>query len=145
MRYACMTGFLIATLALSLSPVPSQAAATPHRHRLGVVVQVSNDNPEAWDFTLLNISYIQAQLGKNRLPIEVVAFGPGIFMLTRNSVVRERLGKAMKNGVRFVACEDSMQAHKLAREDMYPGITFVPLGIAEIVSKQRQGWSYLKP
>ncbi len=143
MRDARKTAFLIVTLALFLSSVPSPAAVPGYRH--GVVVQVSNKDPESWGLTLLNIKYIQEQLGQNRLPIEVVAFGPGVYMLTRNSVVREGLRRAMQHGVRFVACETSMRARRIMRKDMYPGVTFVPLGIAEIITKQREGWSYLKP
>ena len=143
MHYARKTAFLIATLALFLSSVPAPAAASAYHP--GVIVQVSNKDPESWDLTLLNIKYIQEQLGQNRLPIEVVAFGPGVYMLTRNSVVRGGLRRAMQHGVRFVACETSMRARRIMRKDMYPGVTFVPLGIAEIITKQREGWSYLKP
>ena len=143
MRYARKMALLIVALALFLPSVPSPAAAPGYHH--GVVVQVSNQDPESWDLTLLNIKYIQEQLGKKSLPIEVVAFGPGVYMLTRNSVVREGLRRAMQHGVRFVACETSMHTRSIRRKDMYPGVTFVPLGIAEIITKQREGWSYLKP
>ncbi|MDA8363884.1 MAG: DsrE family protein [Gammaproteobacteria bacterium] len=142
MRYLRALALLVALLGL-LVPVSSPAAAAGHRH--GVVIQVSNNNPEAWDFTLLNISYIQVQPGNRHLPIEVVAFGPGIYMLTRNSEVRAGLRKAMQHGVHFVAGEASMKSRGLKRRDIYPGVTFVPLGIAEIIARQREGWSYLKP
>ncbi|MHB8347618.1 MAG: DsrE family protein [Acidiferrobacterales bacterium] len=143
MRFARVTVPLIAVLALFLSPAASHAAVVGKN--TGVVIQVSNKNPEAWGLTLLNIRYIQEQMGKKRLPIEVVAFGPGVYMLTRNSKVRQGLRRAMHNGVRFVACEASMHTRRLAEKDMYPGVAFTPLGIAEIIKKQRAGWSYLKP
>ncbi|MHB8454586.1 MAG: DsrE family protein [Acidiferrobacterales bacterium] len=111
----------------------------------GVVVQVNNDNLAKWAFTLTNVDNIQTQLGKKKVKIEVVAFGPGIFMLERNSGIRQQLDEAMKNGVTFRASEASMREHKLARKDIYPGVTFVPSGVAEIVNKQRDGWAYLKP
>ncbi len=111
----------------------------------GVVVQVNDDSLAKWSFTLTNVDNIQAQLGKKKVKIEVVAFGPGIFMLKRNSGIRQQLEKEMKNGVTFSACEASMREHRLARQDIYPGVAFVPSGVAEIVNKQRDGWSYLKP
>ncbi len=117
-------------------------AVATHR---GVVIQVSAANPAAWDMTLRNIGFIRTQLNGIPLPLEVVAFGPGVDMLKRDSVVHAGLRSAMRDGVRFVACESSMHARGLKRTDMYPGVNFVPLGVAEIVRKQREGWSYLKP
>ncbi len=128
---------LIAAFFLSLT---TAAADEP-----GVVVQVNDDSLAKWSFTLTNVENIQAQLGKKKVKIEIVAFGPGIFMLERNSGVRQQLDEAMKNGVTFIACEASMREHNLARKDIYPGVGFVPSGVAEIVNKQRDGWSYLKP
>ncbi len=141
MRYARLIVLLFALLGLLLPACVQAAAARRH----GVVIQVSNDDPESWDFTLTNIRYIQKQLGNHQMPIEVVAFGPGVYMLARDSEVRTDLHKAMEQGVRFVAGETSMRARGLSPKNMYPGIRFVPLGIAEIIRRQRAGWSYLKP
>ena len=109
----------------------------------GVVIQVSDDSLAAWNFTLRNVKNMKSQLGK--VKIEVVAFGPGIYMLKRDSGVGDQLDAEMLQGVTFVACEDSMHARKLTRKDMHPDLVFVPSGVAEIVAKQLQNWSYLKP
>ena len=130
---------LVLALVLRRGPVPAVAT-----HR-GVVIQVSTANPASWDMTLNNIGFIQSQLSGTPLPLEVVAFGPGVDMLKRDSVVHAGLRSAMREGVRFVACESSMHTRELKRADMYPGVNFVPLGVAEIVRKQREGWFYLKP
>jgi len=136
-----MSACLLCAVAMILSlGLHSTASA---EDKPGVIIQVSDNSPAVWLFTLRNVENMQTQLGK--VKIEVVAFGPGIYMLKRNSAVRQRVDAAMKNGVAFSACEASMRARKLTRSDMQPGVAFVPSGVAEIVNKQLDGWSYLKP
>jgi len=38
-----------------------------------------------------------------------------------------------------------MQAQKLAKADMLGGIGYVEAGVVEIMERQQQGWSYLRP
>ena len=37
------------------------------------------------------------------------------------------------------------QNKKLKREDMMPGIGYVPGGVVELIERQRQGWAYIRP
>ena len=56
-----------------------------------------------------------------------------------------RVTEAMKNGVKIVACENSMKAQKVTRDDMVPGIGYVSAGIVELMERQRQGYAYVRP
>lgn len=141
MRYFRASTRLLCTVLMTFA-VSLQSAASAE-NKPGVIIQVSDDSVAAWNFTLRNVKNMKAELGT--VKIEVVAFGPGIYMLARNSGVHDQLDAEMLEGVNFVACEDSMHARNLHRKDMYPDVEFVPSGVAEIVSKQLQGWSYLKP
>jgi len=47
----------------------------------------------------------------------------------------------MKDGVKVVACENTMRAQKLAMADMLPRIRYVPAGVVEQVKKHKAGWT----
>jgi intracellular sulfur oxidation DsrE/DsrF family protein len=47
-------------------------------------------------------------------------------------------------GVIFNACEFSIKERKLDKSKISMIAGFVPAGIIEIVSKQEQGWNYIK-
>jgi uncharacterized protein len=52
--------------------------------------------------------------------------------------------EATGNGVAVIACENTMKARKLSNEDINASVNRVPAGVIEIVTRQREGWSYIK-
>jgi intracellular sulfur oxidation DsrE/DsrF family protein len=38
-----------------------------------------------------------------------------------------------------------MRNQKLTKSDMLNGISYVPAGVVEIMSRQQQGWAYIRP
>jgi uncharacterized protein len=130
----------IATLANTNAA--AQAAATPKNR---IVMQVSDADPGKWNLALNNAHNLQADLGASNVAIEIVAYGPGIGMLKAESVVANRIGEALGQGVKFEACENTMRGQKLTKADMVGGIDYVSAGVVEIMQKQQQGWAYLRP
>ena len=77
--------------------------------------------------------------------IEVVCHGPGLGMLViGKTIVQEKIQLLKTKGVSFLACEFSMKERNISREKIIPEAGTVPAGIIEIVSRQEQGWSYIK-
>lgn len=77
--------------------------------------------------------------------IEIVCHGPGLEMLQKEkSIVAEKVAGFSARGVDFRACEFSMKERKVEKSQILPSAGFVEAGIIEIVSKQEQGWSYIK-
>ena len=77
--------------------------------------------------------------------IEVVCHGPGLDMLvTGKTIVQEKIKQLKAIGVDFIACEFSMKERNVPIEKIIPEAGFVKAGIIEIVTKQEQGWSYIK-
>ena len=110
-----------------------------------VVFQVSDDNPRTWNLALNNLRNVQHDLGKENVIAEIVAYGPGIGMLKADSKVEPRVTAALTDGVRVVACENTMQNFRLTRADMIPGIAYVPSGVVELMDRQREGYAYIRP
>ena len=110
-----------------------------------VVFQVSDASPKAWNLALNNVKNVQASLGKDNVDVEVVVYGPGIGMLKLDSEVGNRVDDAVKTGVKVVACENTMHGLKLTKDDMLPTIGYVPGGVIELMQKQKEGYSYIRP
>jgi len=139
-RRTAFAGLCAAFLLVS----PLAAAADPAA-RARVVFQVSDADPAKWNLAFNNARNVQADLGKDGSEIEIVAYGPGIGMLKADSLVANRVGDAMAQGIKVVACENTMTNQKIKREDMIDKIGYVKAGVIELMQKQREGWSYIRP
>ncbi len=110
-----------------------------------LVLQVSDSDPKKWNLALNNAKNVQDALGRDKVEIELVAYGPGIDMLKLGSTAGNRVNDAVASGVKVVACENTMEAQKLTRADMLKSISYVPAGVIELMQKQRQGYAYIRP
>ena len=110
-----------------------------------VVIQVSDNDPAKWSLALNNAKNVQQDLGKDKVQIEIVAYGPGLGMLKAESKVADRLAEALDNNVGLLACENTMTNTKVSRNDMYGGIAYVKAGVTHIMKRQREGWAYIRP
>ena len=123
---------------------PSLAFADFLATKPRAVFQVSDADPQKWNLTLANVGNAQEALGKDAADLEIVAFGPGIDMLKKDSPVAARVAEALRNGVRIVACQNTMRARKLTPADMLPEVGYVPSGVVEIMQREREGYAYLR-
>ena len=77
--------------------------------------------------------------------IEVVAYNQGIdFLMTKRTRHHDIIAELKSTGVRFVVCQNTMNQRNIKADELIPEAEIVPAGIAEIVEKQEQGWSYIK-
>ncbi len=78
--------------------------------------------------------------------VEVVFFGQSLDMITKNkSVVADAITKISANkNASFKVCRVAMKAHNIEMDQLVAGVQTVPDGIYEIISKQRDGWGYIK-
>jgi intracellular sulfur oxidation DsrE/DsrF family protein len=136
----------VAVLAATSLPGLAAAQSSSGPPKQKVVFQVSDGEPAKWGLALNNIRNVQDDLGgSDAVEIELVAYGPGIGMLKSDSPQGKRVAEALKNGVKVVACENTMRNMKLVYGDMLPDIGYVPAGVVELMKKQQQGWAYIRP
>jgi uncharacterized protein len=77
--------------------------------------------------------------------IEVVVHNAGLdFMHIANSTVKNVVPELQARGVVFAVCENTLRRKNVSKESIIAGAKFVPVGIAEIVEKQEEGFSYIK-
>ena len=128
---------LLALLAFGLNAAQAQVA----EHK--IVFQLSVNDTMAHKALMKQLGNILTVAPSTK--IEIVCHGPGMEMLMINkSIVKEKIEVFKNKGVVFNACEFSMKERNISKSTIIPSATYVPAGIIEIVSKQEQGWSYIK-
>ncbi|MBC7885842.1 MAG: DsrE family protein [Saprospiraceae bacterium] len=78
--------------------------------------------------------------------IEVVYYAKSLDMITKGKsvVADEVIMYASKNNVTFKVCEAAMKNNKVDKDQLLAGVQMVPDGIYEIISRQHEGWGYIK-
>ena len=51
----------------------------------------------------------------------------------------------MKQGVLFVACENTMKKKAIENDPLASGVSTVPSGAVEVLRKQQEGYGYFRP
>ena len=97
-----------------------------HQMVMRWVKEIANANPEA--------------------NIEVVFYAKSLDMITKDkSVVAEDVIKyAANKNVSFRACAVALKNNGVDKSQLLPGVGTVPDGIYEIISRQHDGWGYIK-
>ena len=77
--------------------------------------------------------------------IEVVVHNNGIgFMKIEETKTKNEINSLVEKGVVFAVCENTMKQRNLEKKQILSSASFVPVGIAELVLKQEDGYSYIK-
>lgn len=121
------------------------AAEAPAAPTYRVVFAVTVDDQHIWNEVFGNFRNIQRALGPQNVAIEMVVYGDAISMLRDDSMVDNKVEQALEEGVKIVACENTMKAQNISRDNMLPNIGYVPAGIVELIKLQAAGWAYIRP
>ncbi len=115
--------------------------------RYQLVLQVSEDSVDKLKLALSQAKHTQDTLGRDNVAVEIVALGPGVNTLRYYTPLEDELKEMYHRGVRIVVCEQGMRSAKLRNVDLTQklNLSYVPSGMAEIVVRQAEGWSYAAP
>lgn len=137
---------IVSALALSMSFAAVNAvAAGASAIKEKLVMQVSDADPAKWNLALNNAKNVQQAYGADNVEVEIVVYGPGIAMLKSDSISANRIEEAKLANITILACENTMKNNKLTKDDMLPNTSYVAVGVAEIIKKQREGYAYVRP
>lgn len=136
---------VILFLSLAASACLGVARAAKDEAPLKVVVHVNFAEIGA---QVAGLRSVQRMLkDEPKAQIEVVCHAAGIQLAERARTEHpDAVASLMKQGVRFVACENTMKMNSIKKENLMPGVDTVPSGAVEVVRKQfREGYAYFKP
>jgi len=137
-----LTRLLPLGLLLTLLFATVSAPAQTKTHR--VLFALTSGDEVDWKLMLGNIRNLLSGVAPDAIEVEVVSFGPGIAFIQKGSSVEAEITALQEKHVQFMACENSMRMRKLTIADLVVGAHPVPSGIVEVVTKQEQGWTYIK-
>ena len=124
----------------------STAMAGDKSHKL--VIQVSTDDARTQKIALNNAVNLQKLYGMDNVSIEVVAYGPGLGLLTTKSEQADRVKSLAMQNITFSACNNTMkkiEKKKGKKPALVDGVGVVDAGVARILTLQEQGYAYLRP
>jgi len=78
--------------------------------------------------------------------LEVVFYGQSLDMVVKgkSSVADDVTKLAARKNIAFKVCAIALQHHNIDKAQLLPGVQTVPDGIYEIITKQKEGWGYIK-
>lgn len=120
-----------------------------------LIVHVPQDDPKSFKQAINIANNIPKQLGADSVIVEVVAQGPGLKLLTKNSPETERIQSlallsenTLGGGTKFSACAATMAGIKKRtgkEPELLEGVSKVePGAVARIMELQEQGCSYIR-
>ena len=132
--------FLMVIMLISAHSITAQTT-TNKQHK--IVFQLTTDDTLAHKSLMKQLNNITSVAPDTK--IEVVCHGPGLNMLVKGkSPVQEKITALIMKDIVFMACEFSMSERNVSKDKIIPEAGFVKAGIIEIVTRQEEGWSYIK-
>lgn len=141
-----LSPLLAALLLFSFSMLATTASADGAKHK--IVIQVSTDDPRTQKIAMNNAVNLQKLYGVDEVDIEIVAYGPGLGMLTKKSKYADRVKSLAMQDIKFSACMNTMnkiQSKTGHLPKLTDGVGSVKAGVARIMELQEEGYSYVRP
>ena len=141
-----LNSFLATILGVLLLGMAGNAAAGGTKHKL--VIQVSTDDPRTQKIALNNAVNLQKMYGMDDVAIEIVAYGPGLGLMTKKSPQADRVKSLAMQNITFSACGNTMkkvEKKKGKKPALTEGVQVVKAGVARIMTLQEEGYAYIRP
>jgi len=109
-----------------------------------IVFDVTSDNEKVHQSTVRHVKMMSEAYPDSQF--EVVMYSASVDMVQKDkSIVAEEMENlAKKENVSFIVCAMTLKKHNVSVDKLVPGVEQVPDGILEIITKQQQGWGYIK-
>jgi intracellular sulfur oxidation DsrE/DsrF family protein len=111
-----------------------------------VVVEVNFEGHDQWEAVLHNVYNLEKALEpEGGVQVEIVTLGKGVGILqTTDADIVARLKAFADKGDVIGICNNTCVGRHIKKEDLASYVTIVDSGVAEVVRREEQGWSYLK-
>ena len=131
-------------LALNNSYAAESDTGAAHK----MVIQVSTDDARTQKIALNNAVNLQKVLGMDNVQIEIVAYGPGLSLLTKKNKQADRVKSLSQQDIKFSACGNTMKKVEKKsgkKPQLTEGVGVVQAGVLRILELQEKGYAYLRP
>ncbi len=134
-----MKQFLLCTCTLMLALL-----ASAQEKNYKVVFDMSSKDTINQQAITREISLIKGATPEARL--EVVVYGQGLDLVVQGRSAQQPVVQKLiaDNKASFKVCAMTLKRNNITKDQLVPGVEIVPDGIYEIISKQQEGWGYIK-
>ena len=148
MKKSLLMAMAVAAMLLATAPAQAQDDEKPFAEAR-IVLQIADGDAES-QARVLSVAnnLIKHYGGPDFVDIEIVAYGPGISLLYPDYPDGERISSLLANGVRFVACGntlDTIERQTGKRPEVITSAIRVQTGVARIVERAQQGFIVVRP
>lgn len=138
-----LTTLLLATLAGNIWAQKNKKQNANKTHK--VVIQITTPDTAAYRALSKQLNNVTSVWKANEADIVVVIHNKGINAIRKStSNVANEFKQLAERGVKFVVCEFTMQQLKLSKDEILDFATYTPYGLIEIITRQENGYIYLK-
>ena len=110
------------------------------------IYQLDDNDPKVIGKTIRNIgNALNDPRLKGKVQIELIAFAGGTDAYLKGSKYGDDLKSLVEKGVIVAQCNNTLHERKISRDSLYDFIAVVPSGNGELIIRQAEGWSVVKP
>lgn len=139
-KYSSGVAIMLAAMMLISAPV--------HAAKKKVVLQISDGGPQKQTLVLNVANNVIKHYGMDGVTVEIVAFGPGLRLLFKDNVNKDRVQSLNATGVRFSACQNTVKgmSKKLGHApSLSEHAVPVSAGVARILELTEKGYTLIRP
>ncbi|MFO7791919.1 MAG: DsrE family protein [Candidatus Saliniplasma sp.] len=92
---------------------------------------------------LANIRNLKRDM--DAVEVELLVNGLAVRDFVQGSNYESKIEEMVESGVFIKVCSNSLKGLRIEEEELLADIYAVPAGVSELVRKQEEGWSYIKP
>ena len=135
---------LVLSLLVLIAAIVGNAQNNKHSNKVHkIVFQLASDDSLVHKGLMKQLNNVLTAAPNAK--IEVVCHGPGIYMLIQEkTTVQDKIQEMKKRGIVFAACENTLKDRNISKDKVIAEAVIVPSALIEIITKQEQGWSYIK-
>jgi len=139
-----LVGGLLVLASGSIARADESALKHHVKHR--VVVEVNFEGKDQWEAVLHNVYNLEKALEpEGGVHVEIVTLGKGVGILqSTDPDIVARLKALSDKGDEIGICNNTCVGRHIEKKDLASYVTIVDSGVAEVVRREEQGWSYLK-
>jgi intracellular sulfur oxidation DsrE/DsrF family protein len=123
-----------------LLPSIIMAQAGPYK----VVFDITSGDTAAYKTVVRQIRGITQSRPDAQLEVAIYGNALGMVMKDRSNIADAIQELSSSKKASFKVCNATMKRNNIDKSQLLPGVDVVPDAIYEIVSKQHEGWGYIK-
>ena len=114
------------------------------------IFPITSEDEQEISHVLSSASNVMKFYGPDKCEVEIVCYSRGIKAVLAKSYffdkdIQKRVRSLMTYDVEFIACGNTMKTYHIKKDELIKGVEIVTAGIVELIEKQRDGWTYIRP